>query len=90
MNGPFLRAMREYHGYSQEFVAQILKVRMVDVESLENGNISEKYIHRLAKLYNVSDEYMIFMTTESKGIMKIIKDLILKILIYRMKKYENF
>lgn len=90
MKGLFLKTMREYHGYSQEFVAQILKVRMVDVESLENGNISEKYIHRLAKLYNVSDEYMIFMTTESKGIMKIIKDLILKILIYRMKKYENF
>ena len=90
MKGLFLKTMREYHGYSQEFVGQILKIKVADVESLENGNISVKYTYRLAKLYNVSDEYMAFMTTDSKGIMKFIKTMILKFLIYQMKKNENF
>jgi transcriptional regulator with XRE-family HTH domain len=66
-----IRDLREDHDYTQQYVANYLKINRVVYSRYEHGNreIPISYLIKLSQLYNVSIDYMVGLTN-NKEILK--------------------
>ncbi|AFK03333.1 helix-turn-helix domain protein [Emticicia oligotrophica DSM 17448] len=57
-----LRTLRELHNYKQDYVATVLGITQSGYAKIENGdigNVSLKYLQKLAKLYELNLEQLL-------------------------------
>ena len=59
--GDKIKQLREHKGYSQEELANLLKVHSVTISKWESGTQEPraKKLNELAKIFNVSNEYLL-------------------------------
>ena len=61
MTLPRLRELREENGYSQQKIAELLKIKQNTYSQYENGvrEIPLEYLIALSKIYSVSTDYIL-------------------------------
>ncbi len=61
MNLPRLKELREEYGYSQQKLAELLRIKQNTYSQYENGvrDLPLEYLIELSKIYSVSTDYIL-------------------------------
>ena len=87
-----LKEIREDNDYTQDFVANYLNMSQTGYSKYECGDrdIPTEVLKKLAKLYNTSIDYLLYMTDESTSYKKsIMIDEILDKIVINKKDYKS-